>query len=172
MSGSSETRSWLGASLRSSRVSLRAAAAQVTGLLLAASFVASPSQAVPLTLVCSGTATTQHVPKNAPAADPKKEGIADMSVVVDFDGRTVSGLWTDVDAAGNWIHPALPIRAADANSVRFGSAKNDATGYHLIDGAVDRISGKVDATDTLRYRDSSMTILIWDLRCRPSKPLF
>src|SRR5262245_55601269 len=60
----------------------------VAGLLLA-----SPVQAGSLTLGCSGTLMTTHVPREGVAGDPEKENIVDFSVVIDFDQRTVSGFW-------------------------------------------------------------------------------
>jgi len=62
-----------------------------TGLLLALSIIVSPAQAASLTLGCSGTVSTTAVPKVGVAGDPQKENIVDMSVVVDFDKRSVSG---------------------------------------------------------------------------------
>jgi hypothetical protein len=132
----------------------------VSGLLLA-----SPVQAASLTLGCSGTLTTMHVSQVGVASDTGKENIVDFSVVIDFDQRTVSGF-----GGGG----PLPITAVDVNSVTFaGSQKGAAVDQH-IGGSVDRITGKIDATERQYFAtlDDAREILEWDLRCRPTRRLF
>jgi len=41
-----------------------------------------------------------------------------------------------------------------------------------IEGTVDRITAKVDANETWLRQTGSLTMLVWDLRCKPTKPLF
>ena len=86
----------------------------LTGLLLAAPFVANSAQATSLTPGCSGTLTTTELPKDKVANDPTKESLVDFSVVVDFDRRSVSGFWIQM----NGVHDLIPIIAIDAQSVK------------------------------------------------------
>jgi hypothetical protein len=138
-------------------------------LLLALPFLASPAHAVSLTLGCSGTVTTTEVPKDGVAGDPEKENVTDMSVVVDFDQRTVSGFWAEMDG----LHERLPITTIDSNGVAFMASKKSAGGLEKsITGTVDRITGKVEAWETILWTNRSMTNNNWDLRCKPTKPLF
>ena len=142
-------------------------------LLITLPFISSAAQARSLTLGCSGTATTTDIPKGGVESDPKKENIVDMSIVVNLDERTVSGLWFDKDASGQYVNKPLPIVAVDANSVTFRGERRDvgvSTGG--IEGTVDRITGHVDARQITLYRNGSMSILVWDLRCKPTTPLF
>jgi hypothetical protein len=106
------------------------------------------------------------------ASDPEKESVVDMSVVVNLDERTVSGLWSDRDVSGNYLHNALPIRAFDANSVCFSGRKGKKTHQSSIEGTVDRITGKIDATESWLWSNGSLDTLDWDLRCKPTRPLF
>jgi hypothetical protein len=140
----------------------------LAGLLLAVSFVATSARAASLTLGCSGTLTTIDVPKDKVAGDPKKENIVDFSVVVDFDRRSVSGFWTQM----NGVHDLIPITAVDANSVKFNDSKNEPMLDKSIVGTVDRITGKIDAFETQLWRSGSLRNVTWDLRCKPTKPLF
>jgi hypothetical protein len=106
------------------------------------------AEAAPLTLGCSGTITTTQVPKEGVAHDPEKEHAADISVVVNFERRTVSGLFLDRDTSGRYYQRPLPIDAVDENSVSFQGRMRDNAGTHSIEGTVDRITGKIDATVT------------------------
>jgi hypothetical protein len=81
--------------------------ALLVGMALA--LTAPPAQAASLTLGCSGTVTTTHLPKNGMASDPEKESVVDMSVVVNFDERTVSGCLFDQNASGRYFKKTLPI---------------------------------------------------------------
>jgi hypothetical protein len=136
----------------------------LAGLLLT---LASPAQAASLTLGCSGAVTTREIPKDSVAADPQKESVVDMSVVVDLDQRIVSGFWAELSG----LHNPLPITVIDANSVTFKGQQKVGQTDAYIEGTVDRITGKVDAKETWIWRSGS-TWIIWDLRCRPTKPLF
>ena len=132
-------------------------------LLITLPFISSVAQARSLTLGCSGTATNTDIPKGGVESDPEKENIVDMSIVVNLDERTVSGLWFDK------ANKPLPIVAVDANSVTFRGERRDvgvSTGG--IEGTVDRITGHVDARQITLYRNGSMSILVWDLRCKPT----
>jgi hypothetical protein len=129
--------------------------------------VATSAGAASLTLGCSGTLTTTDVPKDKVANDPKEEKIVDFSVVVDFDRRSVSGFWVQM----NGVHDLIPITAVDANSVTFSGRKKESIDKS-IEGTVDRISGKIDTSETWLWRTGSLSILTWDLRCKPTKPLF
>lgn len=137
------------------------------GLLLALLFV-HQAQAVSLTLGCSGVYTATEVPKAGVAGDPEKDDVVDMSVVVDFDQRAVSGFWAEM----NGVHNLIPITAVDANSVTFKGTKKFVGSDASIDGTVDRITGKVDANETWLWSNGGMRLAVWDLRCRPTKPLF
>jgi hypothetical protein len=48
----------------------------------------------------------------------------------------------------------------------------DNAGTHSIEGTVDRITGKTDATVTWLSPSGSLTLTEYDLRCKPTKPLF
>jgi hypothetical protein len=111
--------------------------------------------------------TTTNASNTGPANDPEKDNIADFSVIVDFDKRAVSGFWSEL----NGIHDDLPITAFDANSITFKAEKKGGFDKSIW-GTVDRITGKIDATETWLWRSGSLTLMTWDLRCRPSKPLF
>ncbi len=138
------------------------------GPLLALVFVTSSAQAASLTLGCSGTVTTTEVPKNGVAGEPLKEKVADWSVVVDFDRRTVSGFW----AEKNGLHTPLPITAVDANSVTFKGVRKFVASDASIEGTVDRVTGYVHADETTLWSNNSLSLLTYDLRCKPTKPLF
>jgi hypothetical protein len=167
MTGSSETLSWLGASLRSCKVRLQAGL-----LLLTVLFVASPAQAAVLTLGCFGASTLVWTPKGGDALEPQKEDLADFSVVVDFEQRTVSGFWVDFDKSRNVVQRALPITAVDANTVNFQNSEKNKAGNRSVAGTVDRITGKVDASDETHYANGDHGYTTWDLRCKPTKRLF
>ncbi len=140
----------------------------LSALLLALPLVASPAQAASLTLGCSGTVTGTEVPKAGVAGDPAKDNVVDMSVIVDFDQRAVSGFWAEM----NGVHNLIPITAVDANAVTFKGVKKFLGSDASIDGTVDRITGKVDANETWLWSNGGMRLVVWDLRCRPTKPLF
>jgi hypothetical protein len=91
-----------------------------------------------------------------------------MSVVVDFDHRTVSGFWSEL----NGFHIPLPIKIVDANSVTFSGQKELAGTRMYIQGSVDRITAKIDAMETTLWLNGGSTRIVWDLRCKPTKPLF
>ena len=133
------------------------------GLLLAA----SPCSAASLTLGCSGMFTTSHLPKNGMQSEPVKENIVDFSVVVDLDKMVVTGFWSFDDGTAN----GLPIVAVSPNNVTFKSRVKRVS-EKSIEGTVDRITGKVDVEETQLYSTGNLTMLSWDLRCRPTKPLF
>ena len=137
---------------------------------VALSAVTRVAQAAPLTLGCSGTLTTTQVPKEGVANDPEKENVVDLSVVIDFEQRTVSGFLREMSG----INTPLPITAVDANSVTFkGSNKESKSKIQsFIDGTVDRITGKIDAEARVHWGTGSFTIMSYDLRCKPTTPLF
>jgi hypothetical protein len=57
--------------------------------------------------------------------------------------------------------------------VTFKGTKKFAGMDDSIEGSVDRITAKIDATETLYSpRSGSLRTEIWDLRCKPTKPLF
>jgi hypothetical protein len=133
--------------------------ALLVGLLLALPLVASPAQAASLTLGCSGTATTTHLPKNGMASDPEKDSVVDMSVVVNFDERTVSGFLLDEDASGRYFQKPLPIETVDANGVSFrGNSSNKNSPRSSVFGTVDRITGKIDATGDLLWSNGTLRL--------------
>jgi hypothetical protein len=79
-------------------------------------------------------------------------------------------LWVN-GQPGAPAHNPLPIVAADANSVSFQGRSN--SGFQRsIEGIVDRITGKIDATEIWLYKSGSMTKVDYDLRCKPTRPLF
>jgi hypothetical protein len=141
--------------------------------LFAFLFVAMASigsaRAATLTLGCSGTLTTTDMPKDQMASDPKAENIVDFSLVIDFERQSISGFWWQL----NGTHDLIPIVAVDANSVTFKGTKKTAGMDDSIEGSVDRITGKIDATETLYSpRNGGLRSETWDLRCKPTKPLF
>jgi hypothetical protein len=136
---------------------------------LALSIVSAQAQAAPLTLGCSGIVTSRQVSKHGIPGEPEKKDVVGMSIVVDFDQRTLAGFWTEEDG----VHNALPITEFDANSVNFHGAKgNKDSILFFIDGTVDRITGKVDANETWYWRSGGQSFVVWDLQCKPTKPLF
>lgn len=136
------------------------------GVLLALSL--SHAQAASLTLGCSGALTTTELSKNAMASDPKQENVVDMSIIVDFDHRAVTGFWVEL----NGLHDLIPITTVDANSVTFEGRKKIGQTDDSIGGTVDRITAKVDANENLMWPNGNMSMMVWDLRCKPTKPLF
>jgi hypothetical protein len=91
--------------------------------------------------------------------------MVDLSVIVDFDRRGVSGFWIDV----NGLPELIPITATDANSVTFkGGSKGSI--QLSISGTIDRVTGKVDAQETVLWRTGSLSQMAWDLRCTPARP--
>jgi hypothetical protein len=123
--------------------------------------------ASPLTLSCAGKVSSSNVPKNGVQSEVEVEEVKDFSVVVDPGRRVVSGFWNFENGVGN----ELPIVSESANNVTFKS-HNRRVLDKSIEGTVDRITGKIDAQETQLFPSGSMTILIWDLRCKPARPLF
>jgi hypothetical protein len=77
-------------------------------------------------------------------------------------------IWTQKK---NKIHDPLPITAIDANSVTFtGRRRLDGGLRENISGTIDRITGKIDAHETLLWRPGTMRTFTWDLQCTPTKP--
>jgi hypothetical protein len=137
--------------------------------LLVATALIGSAQAASLTLGCSGTLSTVDMPKGKMASDPNVENIVDFSLVIDLDRQSVSGFWWQL----NGTHDLIPIISADANSVSFKGKKKSTQMDDSIEGSVDRITGKVDASETHYYpRSENLTTLTWDFRCKPAKPLF
>jgi hypothetical protein len=56
--------------------------------------------------------------------------------------------------------------------VTFKGCSKIALSDNSIDGSVDRVTGHIDANETVFYSNSSMSMLTYDLRCKPTKPLF
>jgi hypothetical protein len=119
-------------------------------------------------------AISYHLAKNAPVpTNPEKEAVVDKSVVVNLDERTVSGFLSDQLNTVYDVNIPIPIETIDANSVQFnGSRLYEDKSFRIIGGKLDRITGKIEATDSLRFRDSTTNINTWDLRCKPTRPLF
>src|SRR5271170_8138837 len=133
-----------------------------TELLLMLFFVTSSAQAGSLTLGCSGIFTSTEVPKVGVAGNAQKENLEDFSIVVDLKERTVSGFWQD----------PIPFSAVNANNVKFAQHLSTPQPDKSIDGTVDRITGKTEATETVLYPNGNVTVLTWDLYCRSVKALF
>jgi hypothetical protein len=112
--------------------------------------------------------TTVEVPKDKVADEPKTENIVDFSVVVDLDRQGVSGFWRHRSG----VQELIPITAADANSVQFKDSKNEPLLNKSIIGTVDRITGKIDAFETQLWGGGTLRNMTWELRCKPTKPLF
>jgi hypothetical protein len=134
-------------------------------------FVASPVHTAPITLGCSGTATAKSYWEDG---DRNWEWpLSDLSIVVDLDKKVVSGLWEHWDN-GTPVYTALPIVAADANSVRFEASKEDFERKRIsIMGTVDRITGVIGASEqelSLVYKEATYTD--YHLQCTAMKPLF
>jgi hypothetical protein len=139
------------------------------GFFLALSLISAQAQAAPLTLGCSGIVTSRQISKHGIPGEPEKKDVMGMSIVVDFDQRTLAGFWTEEDG----VHNALPITEFDANSVSFhGTKGNKDSILFFIDGTVDRITGKVDANERWHWRSGGQSFVVWDLQCKPTKPLF
>ncbi|HJZ77292.1 MAG TPA: hypothetical protein VKE51_36420 [Vicinamibacterales bacterium] len=134
---------------------------KILALLLAFPFAPS-AQAAPLTLGCAGSLTTTTVPRDGVAADPI-EDIVDISVIVDFDKRAVSGFWFDLNG-----HDLIQITAADANAVTFNRVRRYGSLEQSIRGTVDRSTGKIDAREALFWRSGNLSHVTWDLSCTPA----
>jgi hypothetical protein len=139
----------------------------IVSVLFALLIATSSAEADSLSLVCSGTIKRIAVGKEGAVEDSEKDSVEDFSILLDFDQRTVSGFWAELTGLPN----PIPIIGADANSVVFkGSKKVLATDANIF-GTVDRITGRVEATETWLYSNSHK-VVGWDLRCKPGKPLF
>jgi hypothetical protein len=134
--------------------------------MLIAWTLATPAQAASLTLGCFGHREVQGNSDGSPLKE-MKEDVFDMSIVVDFDQRVVSGFWVEL----NGRHNPIPLTGFDANSVQFEGTKEDFGAKSSIQGTVDRITGKVDALEFYDRKRDYMRI-IWDLRCKPMRRLF
>ncbi len=135
------------------------------------------AQAASLTLGCTGTLTTTHVPKEGVAPEPEKENVSDWSIVVDIDQHAVLGFWFELWEPGkpagfNSVHAPLPITQADANGVYFETKRKQGRLEQSIHGSVDRITGAVSAMDITLYPSGSLQTQDWDLHCKPTRPLF
>jgi len=56
--------------------------------------------------------------------------------------------------------------------VTFRANKKEGASQYYIQGTVDRITAKVDVMETIQWSNGGMTTKNWDLRCKPTKPLF
>jgi hypothetical protein len=139
------------------------------GLLAVLWLFSAQAQAAPLTLGCSGTVTSRLLSKHGIPGEPEKKNVVGMSIVVDFDQKTLAGFWKEEDG----VHNLLPITEFDANSVSFrGTRGTKESILYFIEGAVDRITGKVDANETWHWRSGGQSFVVWDLQCKPTKPIF
>lgn len=115
---------------------------------------ATTADAQSLTLACVGTVTSAGV------SDP-----FEASIIVDFERRTLTGLWAQLNGA----HDLIPITMIDAHSVTFHGNRNLAgMAEESIEGSVDRITGKLDAFEITPRQEPRA----YDLRCKPTKSLF
>jgi len=96
-------------------------------------------------------------------AHAPKKNVVDLTVIVDFERRGVSGFWIDVNGRPELI----PIKATEANSVTFEGGSNGSIQLS-INGTVDRVTGKIDANETVLWRADSLSQRIWNLRCTPA----
>jgi hypothetical protein len=78
-------------------------------LFVAMVSIGSARRAASLTLGCSGTLTTTDMPKDQMASDPKAENIVDFSLVIDFERKSISGFWWQMNAT----HDLIPIVAVE-----------------------------------------------------------
>ena len=94
-----------------------------------------------------------------------KKNVVDLSVIVDFEGQAVSGFWIDVNGRPELI----PITVTEASSVTFEGGSDELIQLS-INGIIDRVTGKVDANQTVLWRTGSLSQMVWDLRCTPASP--
>jgi hypothetical protein len=139
----------------------------IVSVVLALLLATSSAEGISLSLDCSGTVKRIAVGQQGAVDDSEKENVEDFSLLLDFDQRTVSGFWAELTGLRN----PIPIIGADANSVVFKGSKKVLTTDASIFGTVDRITGRVEATETWLYSNGHK-IIGWDLRCKPAKPLF
>jgi hypothetical protein len=139
------------------------------GSLLASLLFVHQAQAARLTLACAGTVTSVIVSSNKLVPDDVlTNNLADFSVIVDLEKQVVSGF----EIGENHVHDDIPITAADANSVTFMEERKGANEMRIT-GSVDRITGRILAEETRYLTDISRPMhKKWNLRCRPTKPLF
>jgi hypothetical protein len=133
----------------------------LTALLLM--LTASRVEAASHTLVCAGTIIINTIPKEGVAPAPYKEIVPDFSIVVDLEKRAVFGFGS--------VEDALPITAADANTVSFQAHRKVAGLEESIEGQIDRSIGAINATDFTNFPNGSTEREEWDLHCKPAEPL-
>jgi hypothetical protein len=124
----------------------------LTGLLIATAQAAEPTET--LTLACRG----ERISWGAPNTDPVKEQVS-MGIIVNFTARTVNGLGSD------W-RDAIPIHTITETAITFFvERQNDPVEASII-GAIDRITGDVDAGITASGSSGKVSML-YSLKCKP-----
>jgi hypothetical protein len=123
----------------------------LNAMVAAVSMTAQAADAV-LTLSCDGTVTRL-------TDNDKTERIANWGLLVNLPEHTVSG----------FAHVARIDKISEV-LVDFSGTSGNWSVY----GSIDRITGRVSATTASRDSKTGALIdeRIWDLLCKPTKPLF
>jgi len=130
-------------------------------LLLACSFANAPEARAQqlLTLACKGTAQSAIPDKN----DPEPREPISMGIVLNFATHTIQGF-------------DYPIMIRDANdaTVVFGGNRQSLSLESIIEGYIDRVTEKLEATEVLFDHAASKTLSTknYRLRCKPTQRLF
>jgi hypothetical protein len=112
-----------------------------------------------LTLGCEGTTT------NTLGPDAKPEPIS-ISVVVNFTTRTVKGF-----GSGLLDYP-VEITAMNEVIIAFsGANKPSNVGQHSISGAIDLVTGELEATSSFWSTTGSVSTS-YSLKCKPTQRMF
>ena len=131
--------------------------AQALGVIIALSHAAEPTGT--LTLACEGTTT------NTLGPDGKPEPIS-MGVIVNFTTQTVQGF-----GSGLLDYP-VEITAANEVIIAFsGANKPSNVGQHNISGAIDLVTGELEATSSFWSTTGSVSTS-YSLKCKPTQRMF
>jgi hypothetical protein len=117
-----------------------------------------------LTLACQGTTTISTT------TGDKSEPIS-MGIIVDFTNRTVQGF-----GFPDYSHD-FPVKITGMNEVTVAfhgsneAGKGPISPDMSITGSIDRVTGDVEARSATSS-DTSLTILRYALKCRPTQRMF
>ena len=121
------------------------------------------SRAATLVVACSGKVTTRFSPSFADTE--MKRNVGDLSIVINFDRKAVSGFWVN-DNGYVW----LPITTADAYSVSFEATRKYLGNDNHISGIIDRVTGVASVDDITNYKEGGplprSSYETWHLHCK------
>ena len=131
--------------------------------LLVVGFSTAQAEPGTLTLACTGTTT---FPMGPPSHQP-----VSMGIIVNFTARYVQGL--DFGYPGLDDFP-VKITAMNDVTVEFSGSQRRSPSRWTIDGSIDRVTGDLNATSTMRNIMSNEIVAeqTYALKCRPAQRLF